>query len=352
MMRRRRVNRRRVIIGATAGTAAVLIGKKAYDFGAPPSGPKACSFAFPDSPGDEIPGADGSQPGLAWAQNAGYINDASCLNRTAITGIVAIRSYEDVAAALRYARDRGLTVSTAGCRHTMGGQAFARGSLVLDMRGLNRIDVDRAKKIITVQAGATWIEVQRRLDETGLAVIAMQSFSGFTIGGTLSVNAHGVAHRPGPIAATVRSIRIMMSDGRIVEARPDQNTDLFSHAIGGYGLFGVILEAVIDVQENETYRREITYTDYRSIPDIYAEIERSGDAVPLLYARSSSTERRSLLCLTRRKIALRWSSISIRRWTTATARDFGASRSSLSLWRWNWAAASTCRINWPIRRSN
>jgi FAD/FMN-containing dehydrogenase len=289
MMRRRWVNRRRVIVGAAVGASALLLGKKAYDFGAAPSGPKSGTFAFPDPPGEQLDGVvdPDSEPGFVFSQTAGFINDASGLNRTAVTGIVAVRSYEEVAAALRYARDRGLKVSTSGCRHTMGGQAFARGNLVLDMRGLNRIDVDKADKRITVQAGATWIDVQRRLDAVGLAVIAMQSFSGFTIGGTLSVNAHGVAHHPGPIAATVRAIRVMTSDGRIVEARPDENADLFRHAIGGYGLFGVILEAVIDVTENELYRREIAYADYRSIPDLYAEIERSGDTVALLYARFS-----------------------------------------------------------------
>ncbi len=43
------------------------------------------------------------------------------------------------------------------------------------------------------------------LDEQGLSVKAMQSINIFTVGGTLSVNAHGIAHNPGPIASTVRS---------------------------------------------------------------------------------------------------------------------------------------------------
>jgi FAD/FMN-containing dehydrogenase len=279
-----------VIVGAAAGaSAALLLGKKAYDFAAPPSAPPACAFAFPDVPGEELAEVTGPEFGssFVFAQKAGFINDASCLNRTADAGIVAVRSYADVAAALGHARHRGLKISVAGSRHTMGGQAFGRGNLVLDMRGLNRIDVDKTSRVIIVQSGATWVEVQRRLDEVGLAVMAMQSFSGFTIGGTLSVNAHGVAHHPGSIAATVRAISIMMNDGRILKASRAENPDLFRHAIGGYGLFGVILEAVIEVTDNEVYRREISYADYRSIPDLYSEIEQTGNAVALLYARFS-----------------------------------------------------------------
>jgi len=277
-------SRRRVMM-ATGAVAVLLLGKRAYDYGVAPFGPKDCGFAFPDPPGAEL--TDAADPSLTLSQRAGFINDASCLNRTAVAGIVAIRSEDDVAAALRLARDCRWKVSAAGCRHSMGGQAFARGNLVLDMRGFNRIEIDKPGRMMKVQAGASWAEVQRRLDGEGLAVVAMQSFSDFTIGGSLSVNAHGVAHRPGSVAATVRVIRIMLSDGQIVTASPAENADLFRHVIGGYGLFGVILEAVLDVTENDVYRRETTYADYRSIPEIFAEIERGGDAVALVYGRLS-----------------------------------------------------------------
>jgi FAD/FMN-containing dehydrogenase len=283
--RKRFASRRRVIIATASAAAALLIGKKAYDYGAAPSGPKACAFAFPDPAGEEIGEATDSSLGLS--QRAGFIDDASCLNRTAVAGIATIRSEDDLAAALRLARQRGWKVSAAGCRHSMGGQAFGRGNLVLDMREFNRIEIDKPRRVMKVQAGAIWTDVQSRLDREALAVIAMQSYSGFTVGGSLSVNAHGVAHRPGVLAATVRSIRVMLGDGDIVVVGPAENADLFRHVIGGYGLFGVILDAELDVTDNAFYRREITYADYRSIPGIYAEIERLGDAVALMYGRFS-----------------------------------------------------------------
>jgi hypothetical protein len=286
MPRRQRFASRRRVMIATAGAAAALaVGRKVYEYSAAPSAPKQCSFAFPDPAGEEL--TEAADASLALAQRAGFINDASCLNSTAVAGIAAIKSENDVIAALRLAQQRGWKVSMAGCRHSMGGQAFGRGNLVLDMRGLNRIEIDKPRRVMKVQAGATWIDVQNRLDREGLAVIAMQSFSGFTIGGSLSVNAHGIAHGPGAIAATVRSIRLVLGDGQIVTAGPAQNTDLFRHAIGGYGLFGVILEAELDITENAVYRREITYADYHAIPDIYAEMIHLGDAVALMYGRFS-----------------------------------------------------------------
>ena len=81
---------------------------------------------------------------LRWSQRGGTINDASCLNRTPVRGVVEVRQVEDVRNALAFARQHGLRVSIAGVRHSMGGHAFARNALVLDMRGFNRIALDEA----------------------------------------------------------------------------------------------------------------------------------------------------------------------------------------------------------------
>ncbi len=79
----------------------------------------------------------------------------------------------------------------------MGGQAFSKDGLVLDMRDFNAITLDRSRKIVRVQSGATWAQIQQLIDKQGLSIQAMQSINVFTIGGSLSVNAHGIAHRPG-----------------------------------------------------------------------------------------------------------------------------------------------------------
>src|SRR5580704_3272734 len=68
------------------------------------------------------------------AQRGGTINDASAVMRTGVYGIVAVRTEDDVSKSLGYARTHNLKVSIAGARHSMGGQAFARDALVLDMR--------------------------------------------------------------------------------------------------------------------------------------------------------------------------------------------------------------------------
>ena len=77
--------------------------------------------------------------GVKWSQLGGSINDASCLSKTEIYGIVEVHSIEDITKTLAFARDNKLPVTTAGVRHSMGGQAFRKGGIVLDMRGFNKI---------------------------------------------------------------------------------------------------------------------------------------------------------------------------------------------------------------------
>jgi decaprenylphospho-beta-D-ribofuranose 2-oxidase len=71
-----------------------------------------------------------------------------------------IREIEQLRAALREARGRGLKVSISGSRHSQGGHTYTAGGVVLNMRRFNRIRaIDSATQTVTVESGATWDEV-------------------------------------------------------------------------------------------------------------------------------------------------------------------------------------------------
>ena len=269
---------------------ALFTGKKISDYSAPPDREKNCDFAFPGDPGDNnhttLIMKPPVQP-ITFDLRGGFINDASCLNRTPVYGIAKIHSAEDIRMALRFARANSLKVSIAGQRHSMGGQAFSTDGLVLDLRSFNQISIDRDRKVVHAQSGATWAQIQQLIDKDGLAVQAMQSINVFSIGGSLSVNAHGIAHRPGPLAPTVLSMHIMLANGEIKNASPTENSELFRSAIGGYGLFGVILDADLQLVDNEVYTLETHHFDYRDFPSYYREKVSKNDSVGLVYGRLS-----------------------------------------------------------------
>jgi FAD/FMN-containing dehydrogenase len=252
-----------------------------------PIGPKDCGSVLPDL-GTAAPQANRSAraPEPRWAQRGGTVNDASCLSRTAVAGIVDIHGDKDVSDALAYARARGLTVSAAGVKHSMGGQAFRKGGLVLDMRGLSAIRLDPAQRTVTVGAGATWHAIQNAIHPR-FAVKAMQSTDIFTVGGSISVNAHGMDHRAGAVMGSIRSLRVMLADGSIVTASREENPELFRLVVGGYGLFGVLLSATLDVVPNDIYRSERTILPTSQFPAFFRRIE-ADPSIGLTYAHLST----------------------------------------------------------------
>lgn len=279
------------IIASTILAILLFLGiKKGIEYAAAPTSEKDCGYAYPNYSDQTKPTEivlKQNSPRFEFQQKGGMINDASCLNKTSVFGIAKITSVDDVKNAILYANENNLKVTSAGERHSMGGQSFIQSGLVLDMRKLNHMKLDEETKILTVQSGANWAAVQEYLDAKGFSVKAMQSINIFTVGGTLSVNAHGIAHNPGQIAPTVKAMRVMIADGTIVTASPTQNTELFKHVLGGYGLFGVILDVDLEVVPNEMYTWTTDYIDYTEFPTFYKDRIANNDDVGLMYARLS-----------------------------------------------------------------
>ncbi|MBB3691410.1 FAD-binding oxidoreductase [Sphingomonas sp. BK580] len=280
------MTRKHLLVGASL-LALAAAGATAYvaPLAADPKGPKDCASVLPELPNAHSRAADAREPN--WAQRGGNVNDASCLSRTSVAGVVRVRTDADVETALRYASAHGLTVSAAGVKHSMGGQAFKRGGVVLDMRGMDAIRLDPEARTVEVGAGATWHQIQMALHPR-FAVKAMQSTDIFSVGGSISVNAHGMDHQAGAVMGSLRSLRLMLADGKVVTASRTENADLFRHVVGGYGLFGVILSATLDVVPNDVYRSGREIIDYRAFPATFERIA-ADPSIGLSYVHLSTS---------------------------------------------------------------
>ena len=67
---------------------------------------------------------------------------------------------------------------------------------------------------------------------------------------------HGRNVGEGALIGSVRSIRLVLADGSLVDASTQHNSELFHGAIGGYGGLGVIVEATLGLAENSRIARE------------------------------------------------------------------------------------------------
>ena len=170
----------------------------------------------------------------------------------------------------------------------MGGHAFSRGGVMLDMTSFNRLSVDTERKLITVESGATWHDIQNMLHPR-FAVKAMQSTDIFTVGGSISVNAHGMDHQSGSVGGSIRAMRVMLADGSVVQVSRTENERLFHHVVGGYGLFGVILDVDLEIVDNVVYQSERRVIPYREFPDLLEKEILPDRSYGLMYGHLSTS---------------------------------------------------------------
>ena len=214
--------------------------------------------------------------------------DVARLTTVQVQRVHEIRGVAQLQSVVRVATERGFVVSIAGSRHSQGGHTYAEGGVVLDMRGFNRIrDVDTTAMTVTVESGATWDDVQRAIAPQGLAIKVMQSSNVFTVGGTLAANAHGRDVGTTQVIETVERFRLLLADGRAVEVSRDENAELFSLVIGGYGLYGVILDVTLSVTRDELYEQHLVLMEYTEFPAYVAEQVDPDTGVVLLLGRPS-----------------------------------------------------------------
>lgn len=249
---------------------------------------------------NDRPSPDEAQPG--------FLDDASRLNRTAVQEVWDIpadptEAEQQLAALLRRAKADGLKVSIAGARHSMGGHTIQPDGIVVNMLPFSRMEFDAETKLLRVGAGARWSQVVPYLNERGFSVAVMQSNSDFSIGGSISVNCHGWQQNSPPIASTVESFRLMIADGEIRRCSRKENAELFSLVLGGYGLFGIILDVELRVVPNERYRAEMETVPTSRYVSRFRE--KVNDDIGMVYGRlcvvpGDSFLRESILTVFRR----------------------------------------------------
>ncbi|QNH08197.1 FAD-binding oxidoreductase [Pseudomonas sp. B11D7D] len=182
------------------------------------------------------------------------VNDATGMNPIEVAQVLAPTELEQIVTAVL---GHSGPIAIGGGRYSMGGQTATEQALQLDMRRFNQVlEFSAERREIRVQAGITWREILEYIDPHGLSPQIMQSYANFTVGGALSVNAHGRYVGQGPLVLGVRSLRLVLADGQLVDASPTHNSELFHGAIGGYGGLGVIVEATLPLVENSKLVRQ------------------------------------------------------------------------------------------------
>jgi FAD/FMN-containing dehydrogenase len=153
--------------------------------------------------------------------------------------IARCRNTSDVVDAVNFARENAFKVSVRGGGHNVAGRAAIDGGLMIDLSLMKGIHVDPNARTARAQGGVTWGEYNRETQLHGLAstggAVSTTGIGGLTLGGGWGYlhGKHGLA------IDNLRSVQLVLADGRVVTASADDNPDLFWAVRGGGGNFGV-----------------------------------------------------------------------------------------------------------------
>ncbi|HKJ35113.1 MAG TPA: FAD-dependent oxidoreductase, partial [Solirubrobacterales bacterium] len=131
----------------------------------------------------------------------------------------------DVAAAIAYARARGLPFAARAGGHSVTGLSIAEGGVVADMRGIDSVEVFPERRIARVGGGADWARVDRATTEHGLATTGGRVSSTGVAGLTLGGGSGWLERKHGLAADNLVGAELVTASGEVVEASADANAE-------------------------------------------------------------------------------------------------------------------------------
>ncbi len=146
---------------------------------------------------------------------------------------------DDVAAAVTLARSEGLQISVKGGGHSYAGNTVADGGLLIDLSQMKAIQVDPESRTVTVEAGATWGELDAATQVHGLATTGVTVSSVGVSGSTLGGGTGYLSRAFGNAIDNLLSVELVSAEGRKLRAAEDEHPDLFWGLRGAGANFGV-----------------------------------------------------------------------------------------------------------------
>ncbi len=179
-----------------------------------------------------------NEPHLAAASDALIWNGRKPACRAKL--IVRAACAQDVAEAVRFAADHGLTVSPRGGGHQFSGIA-AEADMVVDLGALDGLKLDVEARTARVEPAVTNLRLAGALERHDLAFplghCGSVPMSGYLLGGGVGWN----SAEWGFACFSVTAVEVVLADGRMVTANANEHTDIFWAARGaGPEFFGVV----------------------------------------------------------------------------------------------------------------
>lgn len=164
--------------------------------------------------------------------------------------------------------------SVMGGGNSITGAFFGEGTTVLAVEPeVNKIRLDPVLGQVSISSAVSVGEAQSYLASRGFMLTSVPSYPGATIGGCIAGNVHGQNHyKEGCFGEGVIELVLSHPDIGVLTVSREKNSPFFDLTVGGFGLTGVILSAVLRVTEINSADVELRVEFFDSIAHGYEKL--------------------------------------------------------------------------------
>src|SRR5215469_13435083 len=153
--------------------------------------------------------------------------------------VIELADRDRVAAELVRANEPGIA---HGLGKSYGDASLNPRGILWSTRGLDRlVGFDATAGRLHCEAGVVLRDIQRLMIPRGWSLPVVPGTQLVSVGGAIANDVHGKNHhRVGTFGEHVRRLRLVRSDGEIIDCGPELRPEWFAATVGGFGLTGVI----------------------------------------------------------------------------------------------------------------
>jgi len=167
-----------------------------------------------------------------------------------------IESAEDLQRIIKDTECYPSPVRAKGSHHSTTRCVVADAGTVCDMTQMNKIlNIDRAAKTITMEAGCLLIDAARALEKEGLQFYTNVELGNLTMGSCATGGTNDASYfgndewEFGQVCSYCSAMKIVQFDGSILEVTEKSDPALLSALRTGYGMLGITFEVTFRVKE-------------------------------------------------------------------------------------------------------
>jgi FAD/FMN-containing dehydrogenase len=165
--------------------------------------------------------------------------------------IVRVADASDVSRVVNLARVTGIELAVRSGGHSLAGYGTSEGGIVLDLSGMNSVEIDPERRTAWAQAGAKAGDYTKATGRyglvTGLGDAASVGLGGITLSGGIGF----LVRKYGLTIDDLLGAELVTADGELLEVDEESHPDLFWALRGGGGNFGVVTRLRLRLHETD-----------------------------------------------------------------------------------------------------